>query len=109
MSRLESTQNSTWKTTLKSTLRTTQKTTQIIREMMKANPEISIKEFAAVCGITRDGVNFHIRNLNNMFLIRNKGRSVISYIPPLISYISSKSFLISSKSIFHPSFSSESS
>ena len=67
MSRLESTQNSTWKTTLKSTLRTTQKTTQIIREMMKANPENSIKEFAAVCGITRDGVNFHIRYLNNMF------------------------------------------
>ena len=80
MSRLESTQNSTWKTTLKSTLRTTQKTTQIIREMMKANPEISIEELAAMCRITRDGVNFHIRNLNDMFLIQNKGGSVISYI-----------------------------
>ena len=68
MSRLESTQNSTWKTT------------QIIREMMKANPEISIEELAAMCRITRDGVNFHIRNLNDMFLIQNKGGSVISYI-----------------------------
>ena len=52
---------------------TTQKTTQKIMEMMKTNTEISIKELAVACGITRDGVNYHIRNLKKNNKIRRIG------------------------------------
>jgi len=57
----------------KTTQKTTQKTAQKIREMMKTNSEISIEELAAACGITRDGVNYHIRNLKKKNKIRRIG------------------------------------
>ena len=41
-------------------------------EMMKEKSEISIEELAA-CGITRDGVNYHIRNLKKNNKIRRIG------------------------------------
>ncbi len=40
---------------------------------MKANPEISIEELTAACGITRDGVNYHIKNLKKKNIIRRVG------------------------------------
>ena len=52
---------------------TTQTTTQRIIEMMKANSEITIEELAATCEITRDGVNYHIRNLKKKNKIRRIG------------------------------------
>ena len=55
------------------TQKTTQKTTQIIMEMMKEKSEVSIEELAAACGITRDGVNYHIRNLKKNNKIRRIG------------------------------------
>lgn len=52
---------------------TTQTTTQRIIEMMRANSEITIEELAATCEITRDGVNYHIRNLKRKNKIRRIG------------------------------------
>ena len=43
--------------------RTTQKTTQKIVGLMRSNPMISIEELAEICGITRDGINYHIKDL----------------------------------------------
>ena len=60
-------------TTQATTQTTTQTTTQRIIEMMKANSEITIEELAATCEITRDGVNYHIRNLKKKNKIRRIG------------------------------------
>ena len=60
-------------TTQTATQTTTQTTTQRIIEMMKANSEITIEELAATCEITRDGVNYHIRNLKKKNKIRRIG------------------------------------
>ena len=39
------------------------KTTETILKMISTNPKIKSKELAAVCGITEDGVAYHIRKL----------------------------------------------
>ena len=52
---------------------TTQTTTQRIIEMMRVNSEIAIEELAATCKITRDGINYHIRNLKKKNKIRRIG------------------------------------
>jgi len=67
------TQTATQATTQTATQTTTQTTTQRIIEMMKANSEITIEELAATCEITRDGVNYHIRNLKKKNKIRRIG------------------------------------
>ena len=40
---------------------------------MKNNPKISIKELAKRCGVTRDGINYSIRNLKNKGIIKRVG------------------------------------
>ncbi len=40
-------------------------TTETIRLMIKENPKITGKELASRCGITEDGVAYHIKNLND--------------------------------------------
>ena len=52
---------------------TTQKTTQKIVEQMRSNPTISIEELAELCGLTRDGINYIIRNLKNKGIIKRIG------------------------------------
>ena len=52
---------------------TTQKTTQKIVEQMRSNPTISIEELAELCGLTRDGINYNIRNLKNKGIIKHIG------------------------------------
>ena len=52
---------------------TTQKTTQKIVEQMRSNPTISIEELAELCGLTRDGINYNIRNLKNKGIIKRVG------------------------------------
>ena len=52
---------------------TTQKTTQKIVEQMRSNPTISIEELAELCGLTRDGINYNIRNLKNKGIIKRIG------------------------------------
>lgn len=50
--------------------KTTQKTTQKIIEAIIGNPNISIEELAVVCGLSRDGINYNIRNLKKQGIIR---------------------------------------
>lgn len=37
------------------------------------NPNISIEELAVVCGLSRDGINYNIRNLKKQGIIRRVG------------------------------------
>ncbi len=60
-------------TTEKTREKTTQKTTQKIIDLVKINPEISTDEIAEACGITRDGVNYQIRQMKKKNLIRRIG------------------------------------
>lgn len=60
-------------TTQSTTQTTTQTTSLKIIELMKQNADISIEEISAACGITRDGVNYQIRQLKKKNLIRRIG------------------------------------
>lgn len=40
---------------------------------MRQNADISIEKIAAACGITRDGVNYQIRQMKKKNLIRRIG------------------------------------
>lgn len=59
--------------TTQTTTQTTQTTTLKIIELMRQNADISIEEIAAACGITRDGVNYQIRQMKKKNLIRRIG------------------------------------
>lgn len=48
-------------------------TTQKIVEQMRSNPTISIEELAELCGLTRDVINYNIRNLKNKRIIKRIG------------------------------------
>ena len=52
---------------------TTQKTTPKIVEQMRSNPTISIEGLAELCELTRDGINYNIRNLKNKGIIKRIG------------------------------------
>ena len=52
---------------------TTQKTTQRILEQMKANPYVSLEEFAEICGLTSDGIKYNIRKLREKGIIKRIG------------------------------------
>lgn len=52
---------------------TTQKTTQKIVDAIMGNSNISIEELAAVCGLSRDGINYNIRKLKRQGIIRRVG------------------------------------
>jgi len=56
-----------------STQKTTQKTTQKVVGLMRSNPMISIEELAEICGITRDGINYHIKNLKKKGIVKRIG------------------------------------
>ena len=53
--------------------KTTQKTTQKIIEAIMGNSNISIEELAVICGLSRDGINYNIRNLKKQGIIRRVG------------------------------------
>ena len=59
--------------TTQTTAQTTQTTTLKIIELMRQNADISIEKIAAACGITRDGVNYQIRQMKKKNLIRRIG------------------------------------
>lgn len=69
----QATQKTTQKATQKATQKTTQKTTQKIIELIENNNKISIDEMAQVCGLTRDGINYHIRKLKEKGLLERIG------------------------------------
>ena len=66
-------QETTQKTTQKTSQKTTQKTTQKIIEAIMGNSNISIEELAVICGLSRDGINYNIRNLKKQGIIRRVG------------------------------------
>lgn len=53
--------------------KTTEKTTEKIVRLMKANPYITNKELAEVCGITEDGVYWNTKKLKKNNRIRRIG------------------------------------
>jgi ATP-dependent DNA helicase RecG len=57
----------------KSSEKTTEKTTEKIVRLMKANPYITNKELAEVCGITEDGVYWNTKKLKKNNRIRRIG------------------------------------
>ena len=60
-------------TSQKTPQKTTQKTTQKIIEAIMGNSNISIEELAVICGLSRDGINYNIRNLKKQGIIRRVG------------------------------------
>ena len=48
------------------TTETSSNTTETIIDSIRNNPKITTKEIAAVCGITEDGVSYHIKKLKQM-------------------------------------------
>ena len=67
---LESSQETTEKTTLQTTL---QGNALAIVELIKRNPEVKISEIAEHVGLTRDGVNYQIRQLKKLIDLRRDG------------------------------------
>ena len=61
------------KTTKKTTKKSTKKTIDVIIEIIKKNPDISVKEIAEIVGLTVDGVQYHIRNLKSHDVIERVG------------------------------------
>ncbi|MBQ4377453.1 MAG: winged helix-turn-helix transcriptional regulator [Bacteroidales bacterium] len=51
----------------------TQKTTQKILSQIKLNPSISREELASKCGISSNGIKYHLRKLREQGLIRRVG------------------------------------
>lgn len=72
-------ENVTQKTTQKAentTQKTTQKvenTTQKIIEAIKTNPSITREELSVICGISSDGVKYHLTNMKKNGIIRRVG------------------------------------
>ena len=56
----------TTETTTESPSRITETTTETIIGSIRNNPKITTKEIAAVCGITEDGVAYHIKKLKQI-------------------------------------------
>ena len=69
------TPSTTTETTTKSPSKTTETTTETIIGSIRNNPKITTKEIAAVCGITEDGVAYHIKKLKQMGKIIRIGGS----------------------------------
>lgn len=65
-------ENATGTTTV--TTETGNNTTETIRLLIKGNPKITGKELASRCGITEDGVAYHIKKLKSSGKIRRKGK-----------------------------------
>ena len=57
------------------TTETSSNTTETIMDSIRNNPKITTKEIAAVCGITEDGVYYHIKKLKQMGKIVRVGSS----------------------------------
>ncbi len=57
------------------TQKTTQKTTtkDKILNLVRANPKITTDEMAEIIGITRDGINYHLKKMRGVSLERRDG------------------------------------
>ena len=61
--------------TTETTTKTFSNTTETIVNSIRNNPKITTKEIAALCGITEDGVSYHIKKLKQMGKITRVGGS----------------------------------
>ena len=61
--------------TTETTTKTSSNTTETIVNSIRNNPKITTKEIAALCGITEDGVSYHIKKLKQMGKITRVGGS----------------------------------
>ena len=69
------TTSDTTETTTGNPSKTTETTTETIIGAIQNNPKITTKEIAAVCGITEDGVAYHIKKLKQIGKIIRIGGS----------------------------------
>ena len=53
----------TYSLTTETTTETPADTTETILEIISNNPKVTAKELASICGITEDGVAYHIKKL----------------------------------------------
>ena len=60
-------------TTKETTKETSNKMTEKLIAIIKENPNISVKEMAEKVGLTKDGVQYHIRNLKVHGVIEHVG------------------------------------
>ena len=65
----------TTETTTETLTETTETTTETIYKLICGNPKITIKEIASRCGITDDGVSYHIKKLKQSGRISRMGGS----------------------------------
>ena len=61
--------------TTETTTKISSNTTETIVNSIRNNPKITTKEIAALCGITEDGVSYHIKKLKQMGKITRVGGS----------------------------------
>ena len=59
------TSNKTTETTTETSNKATETTTETIYKLICKNPKITAKEIASLCGITEDGVAYHIKKLKS--------------------------------------------
>ena len=72
-SEVEETEGENGKATPETTPKTTLKTAEKIIELMKKNPTITIETLCQECKLSRDGMNWNIRQLKSAGLIRRVG------------------------------------
>ena len=70
---ISTTEKTTKKTTKKTTEKTTEKTSVRIIRLISERPSINIRDLAAKCEITEDGVYWHLKQLKAKGLIRRVG------------------------------------
>lgn len=70
---LKTAQKTTQKTTRKTAQKTTQKTAEKIMRFIRNNPSISRKQLSELCGISQDGIKWHLKNLQKENKIRRVG------------------------------------
>lgn len=61
------------KTAQKTAQKTTQKTAEKIMRFIRNNPSISRKQLSELCGISQDGIKWHLKNLQKENKIRRVG------------------------------------
>jgi len=85
---LKTTEKATLQATLQTTLQTTLQGTALkIAQLMLSHPEIKIDEIAVTVGLTRDGVNYHIRKLKKLVGLRHEGADQVGhweFVPPYV-------------------------
>ncbi|MBR3712345.1 MAG: winged helix-turn-helix transcriptional regulator, partial [Bacteroidales bacterium] len=60
-------------------LKKSERNTLKILELMQTNPSISIDELANSCNLTRDGINYYIKNLKKDGFIKRDGAKKNGY------------------------------